>query len=73
VFFDAPPSYLMDSTTSPKVKTMEGNGVRACPLAYSTLGLKGRAKALEWGPRRLASKSITHMDLHKPNNKLVNA
>ncbi len=63
----------MDSTTSPKVKTMEGEGVGVCSLARSTLVVEGRAGALGWGLRRLTSNSITRMDLHKPNNKLVNA
>jgi hypothetical protein len=35
-------------------------------------GVEGHAKAPRWGLRRLTSKSITHTDLHKPNNKLVN-
>jgi hypothetical protein len=29
--FDAPPDSLMDSTTNPKVKTMEGEGVGRAP------------------------------------------
>jgi hypothetical protein len=29
--------------------------------------------AAEWGLPQMTSKSIIHMDLHKPNNKLVNA
>ncbi len=57
---------------SPKVKTTKGEGVRARSLVRSTSGVKGRVGALGWGLRRLTSKSITHMDLHKPNNKLVN-
>jgi len=63
----------MDSTTNPKVKTTEGEGVGARPLACSSLGVGGCAKALVWEPRRLVSKSITHTDLHKPNNKLISA
>jgi len=35
----------MDSTTSPKVKTMEGEGVGACSLARSTSGVEGCAEA----------------------------
>jgi hypothetical protein len=57
---------------SPKVKTTKGEGVRARSLVRSTSGVEGRVGALGWGLRRLTSKSITHMDLHKPNNKLVN-
>ncbi len=43
------------------------------PLAYNTLKVEGRAKDLGWGLGRVTSKSITHTDLHKPNNKLVSA
>jgi hypothetical protein len=63
----------MDSTVSPKVKTTEGEGVGACSLACNTLGVEGCAGALGWGLGRLTSNSITHMDLHKPNNNLVSA
>jgi hypothetical protein len=49
---------------------MEGEGFRACSLVRRTSGIKGRAGASGWGLERLISKSITHMDLHKPN-KLV--
>ncbi len=34
--YDAPPSFLMDSIASPKVKTMEGEGVKAHSLVRST-------------------------------------
>jgi hypothetical protein len=70
---DAPLSSLMDSTASPKMKTTEGEGVGTHSLACNTLKVKGRAGTLGWGLRRLTSKSITHMDLHKLNDKLVNA
>jgi hypothetical protein len=63
----------MDSTASPKVKTIEGEEVGACSLARSTLGVEGCARALGWGLGKLTSKSIIHADLHKPNNKLGNA
>ncbi len=36
------------------------------------LGVEGHVEALGWGLGRVTSKSITHTDLHKPNNKLVN-
>jgi hypothetical protein len=61
----------MDSTTSPKVKTSEGKIVGARSLACNILALEGRVRALGWGLGRLTSKSHTHTDLHKPNNKLV--
>ncbi len=70
---DTPPSSLMHSTRSPKVKIIEGKGVGACSLARSTSGVKGHVGALGWGLRRLTSKSIIHINLHKPNNKLVRA
>jgi hypothetical protein len=46
--YDTPPSSLMDSTASPKVKTTKGKGVGARSLARSTLGAKGRAATLGW-------------------------
>ncbi len=70
--FDAPPSFLMDLTTSPKVKTME-EGVEVHCLVRNTLRVEGHVGALGLGLRRLTSNSITHTDLHKPNNKLVSA
>jgi hypothetical protein len=45
---DAAPSSLMDSTTSPKVKTMEGEGVGAHSLAYSISGVEVRAGTPGW-------------------------
>jgi hypothetical protein len=62
----------MDSTMSPKVKIMEGEGVGVCSLAHSTLRVEGHVGASRWGLGRLTSKSIIHTDLHKPN-KLVSA
>jgi hypothetical protein len=59
--------------TSPKVKTTKGKGVGARSLIHNASGVKGRVGALGSGLGRLTSNSITHMDLHKPNNKLVNA
>jgi len=41
-------------------------------LAHNTSGIKGHARASGWGLERLTSKSITHMNLHRPN-KLVSA
>jgi N-acetyl-anhydromuramyl-L-alanine amidase AmpD len=45
---DAPLSSLMDSTASPKVKTMKGKRVGAHFLVHNTSGIKGRARALIW-------------------------
>jgi hypothetical protein len=63
----------MDSTVNPKVKIMEGKKVGARSLVCSTLGIEGHVGALGWGLGRTISKSITHTNLHKPNNKSVNA
>jgi hypothetical protein len=70
---DAPSSSLMDSTISPKVTSMEGKGVGARFLAHNISGVEGRVGTSRWGLKILTSKSITYTDLHKPNNKLVNA
>jgi hypothetical protein len=48
IIVDAPPSSLMDSIVSPKVKTTKGEGVGARSLARNTLGVKGRVGALRW-------------------------
>jgi hypothetical protein len=64
---------LMDSTTSPKMKTMEGEGIVARSLTCSTLKVEGRARILGWGLGRSTSKSMIHTDLQKSNNKLVSA
>jgi len=61
----------MDSTTNPKVTTMEGKGVAVRSLARNISRVKGHVGAPRWRLKRLTSKSITHTDLHKPNNKLV--
>jgi hypothetical protein len=63
----------MDSTANPKVKTTKGDGIRVYSLTCSTLGVEAHVGAPRWGLRRMINKSITHTDLHKPNNKLVNA
>jgi hypothetical protein len=53
------------------VKTLEG-GVVVHSLARGTLRVKGRARTSGWGLGRLTNNSITHTDMHKPNNKLDN-
>jgi hypothetical protein len=45
---NAPSSSLMDSTTSPKVKIADGEGVRVQSLARNILGVEGRARAPRW-------------------------
>jgi hypothetical protein len=61
--YDAPLSFLMESTTSPKVKTPKGEGVGARSLVHNTSGVDGRVGALGWGLGKLTSKSIIHTDL----------
>jgi hypothetical protein len=63
----------MDSTSNPKVKTSEGEGIGVRSLARSISGLERRAGALGWRLGRLTSNLLVHTDLHKQNNKLVNA
>jgi hypothetical protein len=47
-FYDAPPSSLMDSTRSLKVKTTKGGGVGVRSLVHNTLGIKGRVGTPGW-------------------------
>jgi hypothetical protein len=56
-----------------KTSEGEGEGVGACFLVHNTSRVEERTGALKWGLGRLIKKSITHMNLHKPNNKLVSA
>ncbi len=42
---DAPPNSKIDSTTSTKVKTVEGQGIGARSLAHNTLEVEGRVGA----------------------------
>jgi hypothetical protein len=52
---------------------MKEERIGAHSLARSTLGVKGHAGAMEWGLGLMTSESIIHTNLHKLNNKLVNA
>jgi hypothetical protein len=70
---DAPPSFFDGLITNPKVETSQGDGVGVRSLACSTSRVEGHARALGWWLGGLTSSSITHTDLHKPNNKLVSA
>jgi hypothetical protein len=56
-----------------KCENIRRIGVEACSLAHNTLRVEGCARAPRWGLGRVKSNSITHMDLHKPNNKLGSA
>jgi hypothetical protein len=62
----------MDATSNPKMKTSKG-GVGVHSLIHNTSKVEGCVEAPRWGLGKLTSNSITHMNLHKPNNKLVNA
>ncbi len=70
---DAPLNSWIDSNVSPKVKTIKGQGIRAHSLIHNISGVEGRAGTLVCRLGRTTSKSIIHMDLHKPNNKLSSA
>jgi hypothetical protein len=70
---DALPSFLDGLIASPKVHTTKREGIGACSLAYSTLGVKGHAGIPRWGLGILTNNSITHTNLQKPNNKLISA
>jgi len=56
-----------------KSKQWKKNKIWVCSLAYNTLGVEGRVETLGWGLGLMTSGSIIHMNLHKPNNKLVSA
>jgi len=57
---------------SPKVKTTKGEGVGEPSLTCNILRVEELVGAPELGLKRLTSNSITHTDMHKPNNELVN-
>jgi hypothetical protein len=46
--FDASPNSLMDSTASPNVESMEGDGIKACSPACSTSRVEGCPGAPGW-------------------------
>jgi len=52
---------------------MKEKGVEICSLVCNTLGVEGLVGDPGWGLRQVTSGSIIHIDLHKPNNRLVNA
>jgi hypothetical protein len=64
---------LIDSTTSPKVKIMKGEGVGVHSLTCNISGVEGHVEAPGWGLKWATSGSIIHTNLYKPNNKLVSA
>jgi hypothetical protein len=69
---DAPSHSLKNSNVNLKVETTKKRVV-VRSLTCSLLGVKGHAGASGWRLGRMTSESIIHMDLHKLNNKLVNA
>jgi hypothetical protein len=73
VFIDAPPTPLTDSIVSPKGENNRRTKSWAHSLSHNILEVEGRARVPRWGLGRVTSKSITHTDLHKPNNKLISA
>jgi hypothetical protein len=58
---------------NPKGENNKRVGVGACFLVRNTSGVERPVGVSRWGLRRMTSKSITHTDLQKPNNKLINA
>ncbi len=49
ISFNTPSNSLIDSTTSPKVKTMEGERVGVRSLIRSISRVEGRVGAPTWG------------------------
>jgi len=56
-----------------KVKIAKGYEIGVRSLARNTSGVEGRVGAPRCELRRMTSRSIIDIDLHKLNNKLVNA
>jgi hypothetical protein len=54
------------------MKIME-EGVGVCSLVHNILKGKRGVLKLRDGLKQMTSKLIIHIDLHKPNNKLVSA
>jgi hypothetical protein len=71
--FDTLPSSLIDSNVSLRWKQWKDKELKARSQAHSTMGVEGRVGTPGQGLERTTSWSIIHMDLHKPNNKLVSA
>jgi hypothetical protein len=59
---DTPPSSLMDSTTSPKMKIGEGKEVGVRSLSHNISRVEGHAEALGWGLEDWqANQLLTHI------------
>jgi hypothetical protein len=68
---DAPANSLTDTIVSPKVKQREKKRIGVHSLIRITLRVKGYVGTMGWGLGRMTSGSIIHINLQKPNNKLV--
>ncbi len=62
----------MDSTTSPKMKNNGSKKSWVALLGSQHFRGKGACWSSEMGTRKIDKQLITHMDLHKPNNTLIN-
>ncbi len=62
---------MKDLNVNPKMKTVEEKGTGVHSQHFG--GRKDMLKFRDGGLRHVISGSIIHMDLHKPNNKLVSA
>jgi hypothetical protein len=71
--FDAPLNSLINSISSWRWKQRKDKKLGYIPWLATFGGVEGHTGALRWELRRVTSKSIIHMDLHKPNNKLASA
>jgi hypothetical protein len=70
---DAPPHSLKDSNASSKAKITKEERIEVHSLIGNTLGVEGHARAPRCELGQMTSEPIIHANLHKPNNKLVNA
>jgi len=75
MFSDALLSSLIDSNVNMRWKQRKSKELGTCSLAHNTLGVLWARDVLELrdGTRKNDKHLITHIDLHKPNNKLVSA
>jgi hypothetical protein len=55
------------------METSEEKRVVIRSLTRNTLGVEGHVVAPGWGLGRMANVSIIHMNMQKPNNKLIGA
>jgi hypothetical protein len=61
------PKFLIRLKCESRVNIAEEWRIGVCSLVHNTSGVEGRAKSPIWGLGRVTSKSITHTDLHIPN------